>query len=66
MKRVDHIDRAILKVLFQLHGWVNTNQIADRVGIAWQTAENHLDKLNNFGYVVKGKKGTSFYWRANQ
>jgi len=61
---LDHIDRSILSFLFKYHGWINTNQIADRVGIAWQTAERHLEKLNRLGYVARGKKYSTIFWRA--
>jgi len=63
---LDHIDRAILRLLIQYHGWLNTNQIADKVDIAWLTAEKHLKQLNIHGYVIRGSRGSMIYWRINR
>jgi Mn-dependent DtxR family transcriptional regulator len=63
--RLDYIDKAILRYLFFHHGWLNTNQIANKINMAWMTAHEHLNYLHNKGYVAKGQKGELTYWRAN-
>ncbi len=62
---LDHIDKAILRYMLMHGRWANTNQIANAVRIAWPTADIHTTCLYRYGYLVKGKKGTLTYWRAN-
>jgi predicted transcriptional regulator len=65
-EQLGFIDKQILRFIFLSHGWVNTNRVADKLGMAWITAGTHLSKLHKFGYVAKGKsKAGRVYWRAN-
>lgn len=64
-QRLDSIDRAILRFLFRHRNWATTNNIAERSGIAWATANDHLKDLARHGYVVRGQKGELFYWKVN-
>ncbi len=63
--KLDHIDHAILRFLFQYGGWAIANQVSATLGISWITADKHLKKLFKLGYVVKGRGVKATYWRAN-
>lgn len=64
-RRLDSIDRTILRFLFRHRSWATTNHIADRSGIAWATAKDHLKDLERYGYVIRGQKGNLYYWKVN-
>ena len=62
---LNSIDRAILRFLLRYGRWATTNHVADRSGIAWATAEKHLEELAQHGYVIKGRRGYQTFWRSN-
>ena len=43
--------------------WFTTNELADEIHVAWETAEKALQSLFEKGYLVKGKKKDRNYWR---
>ena len=64
MPALNYYERLILRYLYSHGKWSNTNHIAERTGIAWITAEKHLENLFRRGYVSKGRSGSVTYWRA--
>ncbi len=62
--RFNAVELAIITVMRkQPNNWFTTNELADRIKIAWETAEKNLQSLYQKGYLVKGKKKERFYWR---
>jgi Mn-dependent DtxR family transcriptional regulator len=57
---------AILKSLSRAKRPLTTNQISDRLGISWGTAEKYLQYLHTEGYLKKEYLGNRIYWKANR
>lgn len=65
MVRLDFFDHQILRLLVREHRWMNANQVAEKLDIAWLTANVHLKELVHIGYVVMTQKRGLRYYRAN-
>lgn len=58
------VELAIISVMRrQQNNWFTTNELADRIKVAWETADKNLQALYQKGYLVKGKKKERIYWR---
>lgn len=60
---LDSFDRAIIRMLYATKAKYNTNQIADKLNMSWSTAETHLHKLRQLGFVIAEKRGELWCWR---
>ena len=61
---LDHYDKMIIHFLGN-RGKSNTNEIAENLKISWKTANEHLYKLNQLGFVNTMKIGKIVYWILN-
>ncbi len=62
--RFNAVELAIITVMRrQPNNWFTTNELADRIKVAWETADKNLLSLYERGYLVKGKKKQRIYWR---
>lgn len=62
--KFDSVELAIISVMRrQPKNWYTTNELADRIKVAWETSDKHLQSLHEKGYLVKGKKKNRIYWR---
>jgi hypothetical protein len=62
--RFNAVELAIISVMRrQPNNWFSTNELADRIKVAWETADKNLLALYQRGYLVKGKKKERIYWR---
>ena len=59
-------DRRIIHYLAKTGAQRNTNQIASKLKMSWNTADSHLKKLYKMGYVTGKKRRDSIYWRINR
>lgn len=58
--------KAILDFMNKKRKWVTPNEVADGVGMSWNTAKKDLDFLSQKGYVIKKNIGrTKFKYRFN-
>ncbi len=58
------VELAIISVMRrQPNNWFTTNELADKIKVAWETANKNLLSLFQKGYLVKGKKKERIYWR---
>jgi Sugar-specific transcriptional regulator TrmB. len=55
-------ERRIINVLYFANKPLSTKEISERAEMAWQTAKNHLEKMNEKGLLETGKKGNTVYW----
>jgi Mn-dependent DtxR family transcriptional regulator len=60
---LDAFDRAIVHYLAKTRASRNTNQVADNLGISWNTADTHLKKLASLGYVIWEQRREGVYWK---
>lgn len=63
MEHLDHYDKLIIHFLAN-RGPSNTNEIADKVGISWATAREHLQRLSKMKYVVSAQMGRATVWKV--
>ncbi|MFH2024068.1 MAG: winged helix-turn-helix transcriptional regulator [Candidatus Micrarchaeota archaeon] len=70
MVRVDSYDRAVLNVLLRAGHMMTTNDIAERAGMSWNTADKSLNYLYRYGLVLRSVRGSRIkrvtYWRINR
>lgn len=58
------VELALITVMRrQPNNWFTTNELADKIKVAWETADKNLQILHKKGYLVKGKKKERIYWR---
>ncbi len=58
------VELAIISVMRrQPNNWFTTNELADKIEVAWETANKSLQSLHERGYLVKGEKKKRTYWR---
>ncbi len=51
------VELALISVMRrQPRKWYTTNELADKIQVAWETADKHLQSLYHRGYLVKGRK----------
>lgn len=62
MPRFTPYQRAILNALYVARRALNTNEIAERTGMAWETARDNLSELYKTGYVYGRRVGNRIYW----
>lgn len=55
-------ERDILRVLLRRRVWMNTSEIAEEVGVSWNTALKYLQRLYNRGWLSKSGNN----WRARR
>ena len=55
-------ERRIINVLYFANKPLSTKEISERAEMAWQTAKNHLEKMNEKGLLKTGIKGNTVYW----
>ena len=55
-------ERRIINVLYFANKPLSTKEISERTEMAWQTAKNHLEKMNEKGLLKTGIKGNTVYW----
>lgn len=65
MVRLDFFDHQILRLLVREHRWMNANQVAEKLDIAWLTADTHLKELVQIGYVSRDNRRGLRYYQAN-
>jgi DNA-binding MarR family transcriptional regulator len=54
----------ILKTLLEHDYHMNTTQVAKITGISWNTADKHLKKFYELGWIERVERGNRDYWRA--
>jgi Sugar-specific transcriptional regulator TrmB. len=55
-------ERRIINVLYFANKPLSTKEISERTEMAWQTAKNYLEKMNEKGLLETGIKGNTVYW----
>jgi len=40
--------------------WYTTNELADRIKVAWETSDKHLQSLHNKGFWLREKRKIGF------
>jgi DNA-binding Lrp family transcriptional regulator len=58
MKMTEYRLRAVMDFLADFRGYATINQVAEGIGMSWNTAKNDLEYLSEDGYVLK--KGSKF------
>jgi DNA-binding transcriptional ArsR family regulator len=61
-RKSEEIDKKILEYLASLPLTATTEMVAKAVGVAWYTAEMHLQKLKDQGKVEKYRIGRQNQW----
>lgn len=52
---------AIIRYMVKSRGWVSANEVAEDVGMSWNTAKADLDYLEEQGYILKRGKRRAKY-----
>ncbi|OPY37592.1 MAG: hypothetical protein A4E35_01178 [Methanoregula sp. PtaU1.Bin051] len=63
MTELNVYEQAILRLLKVARRALTTSQIADKTGIAWETAKKYLDKLHRKRFISKEDTGNRIYWK---
>jgi len=56
-------EKEIVRVLNATRRPMNTNQIAERSDMSWQTAKKWLEELHSKKYVIYRSESGGTYWR---
>lgn len=62
--KLNPIERRLLQILVVQRAILNKNELAQRSGISWNTAEKYIKKLQNRGWVGQKKIGSITYFFA--
>ena len=57
--------KAIMDFLANFRGYATINQVAEGVGMAWNTAQKDLDFLANEDYLIKIGRGKRVHYKFN-
>ena len=61
-------EKTIINLLYGSHGWsYSTREVADKLGIAWQTADKNIKLLveKRPEMLIKKVVGNRVYWKYN-
>jgi predicted ArsR family transcriptional regulator len=53
--------KAVMDFLAKFRGWASANEVADGVGMAWNTAKSDLEFLVRKGYILKRGNQRAIY-----
>ncbi|MCK9326918.1 MAG: helix-turn-helix domain-containing protein [Bacteroidales bacterium] len=56
-------EQAILRLLKTARRSLTTSQVADKLGISWETAKKYLELLHRNRYVSMQHEGNRIYWK---
>jgi len=62
LRELDIYDRAILESMWKAQRKLTTKQIAERLGITWKTAKNHLKDLEKKKLITHDEMSNKTYW----
>jgi len=65
MSEFNIYEEKILKTLHSSRIPLSTKEVAEKSGIAWNTARKHLRSLSDNGYVKNHDEGNSIEWEMS-
>jgi len=57
-------EQAILRLLKTARRPLTTSQVADKLGISWETAKKYLVELHHNRHVTMKHEGNRIYWKT--